>query len=76
VAEFLIHENDTEQELLLNTDSDKAISSDSDRDIDTDTDSRHDKKSLLIQAVQLGPSFMFCQDHRTLRIPVVTILSL
>jgi len=33
-------------------------------------------KALLLQPVQMGASFMFCQDYRTLEILVVSIISL
>jgi hypothetical protein len=65
----------------LELDSAEAISPGSDNDIDTNMDTDSDAHSnmtntLLLQAVLVGTKFMFVQEHRTLGILVVSILSL
>jgi hypothetical protein len=62
MATFLRHEKETEKELLLETDSDKAILSDS--------DNRHDCYLRLWQHASGS------QDHKTCGILVVSVPSL
>jgi hypothetical protein len=66
---FCRHEKESEK-VILETDSDKAITSDSDSDM---------MKTLVLQVetiLQVGVKFILDQDHNTLGILMMSIVSL
>jgi hypothetical protein len=65
VAKFLRHEQEIQSGLILET--------------YFDSDSRHEDSTTVMWAVtvvQVEVKFMFCQDHSTIRIVMMSILSL